>query len=256
MKTNDILKELETYAPLEISRAFIADGSHDNSGVIVDTGDEIRAAAFSLDLSLASVSFAAERGCNLLITHHPAIYYPVSSLKEDDPTGAALIAAIRTGISVISMHLNLDAAKEGIDESLAAALGAQSTEILHRVYGEYGYGRKFEIAETSFSAYLTQVRKTFGSERILGYGENKKIKTVASFCGGGAGDVARNADVADLFVTSDAPHHVIKEIIERGKNLILIPHYTAEEKGFSLFFNRVAPELGVPASYFKDERFC
>lgn len=256
MKTNDILNRLEAYAPLEISRAFVAEGSYDNSGVIVDTGEEICAAAFSLDLSLASVAFAAERGCNLLVTHHPAIYHPVSSLKADDPTGAALIAAIRGGISVVSMHLNLDAAEGGIDESLAAALGAQSAEVLHRVCGNCGYGRKFGIPEIAFSAYLAQVRQTFASGRILGYGEERIIRTVASFCGGGAGDALRNAEAADLFVTSDAPHHVIKELVERGKNLILIPHYTAEEKGFSLFFNRVAPVLGVPASYFMDERFC
>lgn len=256
MKTIEALRILEPFAPLAISRAFIAEGSYDNSGILVDTGEEIRAAAFSLDLSLASVAFAVERNCNLIVTHHPAIYHPISALRTDDPTGAALIGAIRNGISVISMHLNLDAAESGIDESLARALGAESAEILHTVSGEFGYGRRFTVEKTPFSEYLTRVRESFGSDRILGYGDDREIAVVASFCGGGAGDALKNAECADVFVTSDAPHHVIKEIIERGKNLILIPHYTAEERGFSLFFNRVSPMLGVPASYFKDERFC
>ena len=90
---------------------------------------------------------------------------------------------------------------------------------------------------------------------MIAYGEDRPVSRVASFCGGGAGDALEYGAAADVIVTSDMPHHVIKELVERGKNLILIPHYTAEERGFFLFFNRIAPMLGVPSSYFKDGRF-
>ena len=205
----------------------------------------MKKAAFTLELSAAAVAFAEEEGCNLIVTHHPAIYRPVASLCAGDPTTGPLVKAIRAGISVISMHLNLDAAPGGIDEGLARALGAEETKILRPILGDAGYGRAFSVGPIRFSAYLEYVRKTFG-DRVIAYGEDRPVSRVASFCGYGA--------AADVIVTSDMPHHVIKELVERGKNLILIPHYTAEERGFFLFFNRIAPTLGVPSSYFKDGR--
>lgn len=74
MKTSDVLNKLEEYAPLEISRAFVAAGAYDNSGLLVDTGEPVKKAAFTLELSAAAVAFAEEEGCNLIVTHHPAIY--------------------------------------------------------------------------------------------------------------------------------------------------------------------------------------
>ena len=254
MKTSDVLNKLEEYAPLEISRAFVAAGAYDNSGLLIDTGEPVKKAAFTLELSAAAVAFAEEEGCNLIVTHHPAIYRPVASLCAGDPTTGPLVKAIRAGISVISMHLNLDAAPGGIDESLARALGAEETKILRPILGDAGYGRAFSVGPIRFSAYLENVRKTFG-DRVIAYGEDRPVSRVASFCGGGAGDALEYGAAADVIVTSDMPYHVIKELVERGKNLILIPHYTAEERGFFLFFNRIAPTLGVPSSYFKDGRF-
>ena len=187
MKTSDVLNKLEEYAPLEISRAFVAAGAYDNSGLLVDTGEPVKKAAFTLELSAAAVAFAEEEGCNLIVTHHPAIYRPVASLCAGDPTTGPLVKAIRAGISVISMHLNLDAAPGGIDESLARALGAEETKILRPILGDAGYGRAFSVGPIRFSAYLENVRKTFG-DRVIAYGEDRLVSRVASFCGGGAGD--------------------------------------------------------------------
>ena len=146
----------------------------------------MKKAAFTLELSAAAVAFAEEEGCNLIVTHHPAIYRPVASLCAGDPTTGPLVKAIRAGISVISMHLNLDAAPGGIDEGLARALGAEETKILRPILGDAGYGRAFSVGPIRFSAYLEYVRKTFG-DRVIAYGEDRPVSRVASFCGGGAG---------------------------------------------------------------------
>ena len=68
---------------------------------------------------------AKERCKNLIVTHHPAIFFPVSNILRSDPLGARLIACLEAGIGVISMHLNCDCARGGIDENLALALGAE-----------------------------------------------------------------------------------------------------------------------------------
>ena len=51
MKTSDVLNKLEEYAPLEISRAFVAAGAYDNSGLLIDTGEPGKKAASPGDLS-------------------------------------------------------------------------------------------------------------------------------------------------------------------------------------------------------------
>ena len=72
------------------------------------------------------------------------------------------------------------------------------------------------------------------------YGD-KIINKIASFCGGGDSHalyVVENAVTdADTIITSDVSHHVLKELIELGKNVMILPHYVSEQYGFYKFYN-------------------
>ena len=109
-------------APVKLSDDFCAKYKmYDNSGIIIDCGKEVTGVLFTLDLSEAAVKLATERGYNLIITHHPAIYGGVSRIDTVNvPQSRAIADCIKNGVSVISMHLNSDAAPEGI-ERLATA---------------------------------------------------------------------------------------------------------------------------------------
>ena len=90
------------------------------------------------------------------------------------------------------------------------------------------------------------------------YGDpDRRIEKVASFCGAGGDEAAEHKDAADVFVTSDAPHHVIREIVENGKALLLLPHYAAENYGFKAFFAKMKGLLAGRAEteYFEDGRY-
>ena len=127
MKPEDMLALLEREAaPVALSDELCAKyGAYDNSGLILDCKEEVSGALFALDLTESVVNEARERGFNLIVTHHPAIYAPVKSISvgAGSPT-AAVAKCMRAGISVISMHLNFDAAPRGIDGYLAEGLGA------------------------------------------------------------------------------------------------------------------------------------
>ena len=60
---------------------------------------------------------------------------------------------------------------------------------------------------------------------------------------------------AQLIVTSDAPHHVIKDLIEKGRCLVLLTHYASENYGFKRFYEKVAKEQSIEAFFFEDKRF-
>lgn len=254
----DKLKEvLEEFAPLSLSLKMIEKGDYDNSGIIIKSSDTVNGVLFCLDLTGKCVSLAKEKGINTIVTHHPAIYSPIKALSFCDDT-ATILYAIKEGLNVISMHLNLDVADEGIDQSLAEALGAKTTRIISLIDQKHGYGREFE-AEGDITDIVARIKTTLCTDKILVYGEGK-AGVVASFCGGGASSaqsaVLNGDTVADTIVTSDMPHHVIKALLEKGKNIILIPHYVAEEYGFKKFFLHALERLsGEQTEYFEDKRF-
>lgn len=257
LKINDFFKTLDARAPIDLSYKCIERGEYDNSGLLIKCADNTERVAFSLDLSKASVEFARRKKCDLIVTHHPAIYHAVKTLSIDDPATAPVIYAVKNGISVISMHLNLDVAREGIDYHLAKALGAKTYKILD-VLEDGGYGREFK-AEGTLSEFVKNLKKALNTNKVLSYGKGKdSVGKVASFCGGGWSFaekfVADAITDAHTIVTSDVPHHVVKEMCDAGKNLVVISHYAAEEYGFRKFFDAIKGDMkgGAELFYFRD----
>lgn len=256
IKRNELESLLEVICPLAISQAFEDKGHYDNSGGIIIQTNEVSGILFSLDLSETAVDNAISLGLNTIITHHPAIYNPITSLSVESVQGNALIKAIRGGLNVYSMHLNLDGANNGIDASLAKGLGAKNPLTIDKVYGENGYGKEFEIDRTNFGEYIKFVKKTFDTERVVFYG-NSPVRKIASFCGGGSGDALSYNGNADTIVTSDMPHHVITELVSNGKNVILLTHYASEIYGFKIFYEEIKKQLKgkVSCHFFDDVRY-
>ncbi len=258
LKFDEFFSILEQIAPLKLSELSIVSGGYDNSGVIVKCSDEVNSVLFSLDLSTESVNKAVELGCDTIVTHHPAIYHPVKNLSVDGDT-KPLIIAIKNGISIISMHLNLDVADGGIDECLSNALGCKKVKVLSMVDDVHGYGREGEINK-DFALLVSELKKTLETDKVVAYGCGSCSK-VASFCGGGASyaidALRKNLTDADVIISSDLAHHEIKEIIEKDKKLVIISHYASEQFGFSKFERCVKQKVkeSVETHYFQDKRF-
>lgn len=258
-KLDEFMAVVEEYAPLWLSQRAISDGDYDNSGIIVKSHDNVNKVLFSLDLSKNAVDEAEKTGADTIVTHHPAIYNPIKNLSFDKDT-APLLRAIKLGLNVISMHLNLDMANSGVDYYLAKALGAKDSKILFKLSDcDYGYGREFEVSATVDELKST-AKRVLGSDKIISYGK-VKAKKVASFCGGGGSHaldaLEKGLTDADVYVTSDVAHHVLKEIVERDKGIIIIPHYVSEQYGFKKFYEWAAEKTAENLStyYFEDKRF-
>lgn len=260
LKINELFYLLDKRAPIKYSSAYIERGDYDNSGIIVDSGADVNRVLFSLDLSAATVKRAAELNCDTIVTHHPAIYSPIKKLSVADDT-APLLEAVKRGFNVVSMHLNLDAAEDGIDASLCEGLGGKTYRILEPLAENVGYGREFTVDETTFLGLVENAKRVFNTDKITAFGDmSAKIKTVASFCGAGAGSCLKylsGGGSADAVVTSDMPHHAIKQAIESGKCVMLLTHYASENYGFKKYYDRITEDIGGKAQtfFFADERF-
>ncbi len=255
MRLRELYDIIDAQAPFALSREYCETYEfYDNSGVILDCGEEIDCVLFALDLSARAAEKAKRAGAQCVVTHHPAIYRPVSSLHADDP----LVACARAGISVISAHLNLDAAQGGIDEELMLGLGGKSAEVMHKL-SQGGYGRVYAVEEEPLCAFAERIRARFCTDRLVVYGD-RPVKTVASFCGAGMDESTvafALSKGADTVVTSDGKHHLIASLVAQGLNVVLMTHYAAEYYGFVRFAENIKNKLkgaGVRTEVFTDER--
>lgn len=262
LELNALFKILDGIAPFSLSRKAIEKGDYDNSGIIIDSGKVVEKILFSLDLSLAAFKRAKRLGCDTVVTHHPAIYYSVKSLGVTDGVTAAVLKAAGAEMNVISAHLNLDLSESGTDACLSQALGATDYKILEYLDEKHGYGREFSTGDVTFGEFVKSAEKALGTKRAVCYGSaGTKIKKAASFCGAGAAHAAKavqdGATNADVIVTSDIPHHLVKELVEAGKCVLEITHYASENYGFYKFYETSAKKIGnnARAFYFSDKRF-
>ncbi len=258
MKVEDVFALLEKeVAPVSLSDEFCGKYKmYDNSGVIINCGNAVTGVLFTLDLTKKAVEKAKSLGFNVIATHHPAIYGGISKFDlTADPQSQALAECIKNGISVISMHLNFDAAPQGIDYFLCRGLGGDKAEIAAPL-SNGGYGRVYRVAPTTFKDFIQKVKNEFATDRLIAYGEeNKKVNKVASFCGAGCDDHNMNFAAngqADVFVSADMKHHEILALTQRGIAVIVLTHYASENYGFQKIYLKIKDGLKVQSAYFTD----
>jgi dinuclear metal center YbgI/SA1388 family protein len=125
MNNDAIINFLETVAPLSLQEEY------DNSGLISgDIHGECQGVMVTLDINEKVIAEAIEKGCNLIVAHHPLIFGGIRSVIEGDLTGRLLMQAIRAGISIYAIHTNLDNVLHGVNGRVADLLGLQHIKVL------------------------------------------------------------------------------------------------------------------------------
>jgi len=279
MRLNEIYKIADESAPKVLSDRLCAKyGMYDNSGILVDVGADVKGVLFSLDLTFGGIREAVRSGKNLIVTHHPAIYSKLGRLCVGDGTESKLIECVKHGISVISMHLNLDSADGGIDESLMRGImlasarangkqasenyfaGAKSDDYMLTVESDGvsgAYGRVYGIEKTPLTELSESLKTVFQTGQVCVYGDGAaEISRVASFCGAGADEGAlafarRNG--ADAIVSSDFKHHIILAAREQDMSVIALTHYASENYGFEKYYQKIRRRLEIPCEFYTDE---
>lgn len=257
MELKRIYEIADSLAPFALSKEYCERyGMRDNSDIQLDSGEDINSVLFALDLSEGAVNKAKSMGAQCIFTHHPAIFNPLYCISESKC--APVLACAKSGISVISAHLNLDAAKCGIDENLMHGLGGGQEDALMDKLDGGGYGRVYRVKDSTVAKLTERIHDVFLTDRIVVYG-NKPVHKIASFCGAGMDD--RSVDFAikqgaDTIVSSDGKHHLIAACVEKGVNVFLIPHYSAELYGFKCFMANFAEKTkgALHCEFYTDER--
>ena len=125
MKVKDIIAVIEEFAPLSIQEGW------DNSGLCVGSPeDEVSSVLIALDCTETLVDEAIACGADMIVTHHPLIFSGLKKISPEDQVGAAVIKAIRHGISIYAAHTSADKVIAGVSGAMAAKLGLIDVEIL------------------------------------------------------------------------------------------------------------------------------
>jgi dinuclear metal center YbgI/SA1388 family protein len=98
--------------------------SWDAVGLVTgDPEQPVRRVLFAVDPAPAVVEEAVEWEADLLVVHHPLLLTPVSSMAATTPKGRVLHTLARHGIALLTAHTNADVPADGVNESLARAVG-------------------------------------------------------------------------------------------------------------------------------------
>ena len=76
-----------------------------------------------LDVNEKIVDEAIQKGCNLIVSHHPLLFRGLKTISDLTDVQRTVMKAIVHGICVISMHTNMDNAKGGVNFKIAEKLG-------------------------------------------------------------------------------------------------------------------------------------
>lgn len=69
-------------------------------------------------------------GAELIITHHPLLFKPLKSLTGSSLVSSMALEMAESGMALLSVHTNLDAARDGVSFALAKTLGLSDVEFL------------------------------------------------------------------------------------------------------------------------------
>jgi len=243
-RVKDILDRLEKIAPTVLAEPW------DNPGLQVGSySQEITKIFFSLDPTLKALRSAERRNAQLLFTHHPLIFKPLTRLDINMHPGDVIAEAVKSRISVIAAHTNLDMAKGGINDILAGLLQLQNVEVLEKKdeAGYAGLGRIGNLpAAVSLPVLVEKVKKVFGAEQVKVVGREYEQARRLAVVGGSGGSLISLASKkgADLLVTGDIGHHHALEAESLGIALIDAGHFHTEKTAFAAF----AEHLGAMAT--------
>lgn len=212
MNKYELVSKIENIAPLETQEDW------DCSGWVIDTKDsEVNKVMLALTITDDIVNQAKQRGCDMIISHHPMFSVP---LKYKN-------------INIYASHTPMDKAKGGTTETLIQELGYNGVEFIN----DFVRRVQTDISVVDFRKKLEQIS---ANVRLINNNNIEQIKTI-DFCAGSGADFIESTD-ADAFVTGDLKYHTA---VETNKVVFDIGHFESE----ILILKRFKEILGIDVEF-------
>ncbi|MBE6750554.1 MAG: Nif3-like dinuclear metal center hexameric protein [Ruminococcaceae bacterium] len=218
MKIKEILAFLDSFCPVNTACEF------DNVGLLVGNKNaDVKRVLVALDCTMETLSEAAEKSCELIITHHPVIFSPLKRVTDE----SIVFELIRRGIAVISMHTNLDMAIGGVNSCLCEKIGLEKVKT-HTASDGYIL-QCGEISPIGAQEFALQLKAKLGG--VVKFVDGKKTIKNVLVCSGSGGDFIAEAINGgfDALVTADIKHHQFLTAFDNGVSLFDCGHFNTED---------------------------
>lgn len=250
MKIKDIATVIENKFPKRFAM------ERDNVGLIVgDENSDVKRVLVCCDVDEYVAKEAVDKGAQLIISHHPLMFFPIKHLNEDNPEQRALRVLVKNDIALYTAHTNLDVGRGGINDYMADMLSLGDTDVIETVEQDgdicHGYGRFAKLSQpVTLGDMLRKCKDVFDLDGCRYVGElDDTISTVAINTGGGAGIMDLCFDLkADLFITGDVKYNPARDAYERNMAVIDVAHYDTEKitmDFFQSFFEKNMSDIEV-----------
>lgn len=196
----------------------------DNVGLLIGDKDcKVKNVLISLDCTNQVIDDAIAKNCELIITHHPVIFEPLKQI----PSGSIAYRLIKNGISVISMHTNLDVVEGGVNSCLCKALGLTDIDF---ITASDGYtlqsGKISPICADDFAKHIKD-----RLNGIIKYVDGAKTIEKVLVCSGSGGNFIYDAISLgfDALVTADVKHNQFLTAADNSISLFDCGHFNTED---------------------------
>lgn len=226
MKMRELERELMALADLKYAEDW------DNSGLQCGRLDkDIHRVFIALDATNDVIDQAIEAKSDLILTHHPLIFNPVSKIDADDYLGKRLYRIIQNDIVLYATHTNFDVCcmREALDERI----GLKDVEPLELLpgykdtgIGSVGYLEK----EMTVSELMDRILERFEISNVKVFGDtDRKVRKVGVLGGSGKSEIDLAVDRGcDVYISGDIDHHSGIDAVEKGISVIDAGHYGLE----------------------------
>jgi dinuclear metal center YbgI/SA1388 family protein len=206
MKIADIIALLESIAPPSLQEGY------DNAGLLTgNAGWACTGALCTLDATEEIVNEAIQRGCNLIVAHHPIIFGGLKKITGRNYVEKTIITAIKNDIAIYAIHTNLDNIIDGVNGMMADKLGLVNRKILSPK--EATLKKLFTFVPVEYAEQVRAALFEAGAGQISNYDE-------CSFGAEGTGTFRGGAGT-NPFVGQPGERHYEKEL----KIEVIFPSY-------------------------------
>ena len=230
------VKDIHNY--IDIIAPFNTQEEWDNSGLLVGDGNsEVKKILFALDVTSDIINQAVDCAAELIITHHPVIFKPVTDVLSD----SLVYKLIKNNISIICAHTNYDKAIDGVNDILCNTVGFDSFKKIEDTCLNVAEFNN----EISSDSFVNCIKNSLaGSVRYNSV--NRSIKNVA-VCSGSGSDylsLAKELD-CDALLTGDASHHAFLDANEMDIALFACGHFETESISIKPLAEKISNEFRI-----------
>lgn len=231
---NDVTHKTIVDAIEAIAQPQWQDGFDNTGWQTANPDDKTTGVLLCVDVTPEIVDEAKQKGCNLIISHHPLLFRGIKSVvPQKGRVEKTLMQLIANNISLYSSHTALDNAPApyGVSHVIAAILGLRDVRSLTTEPGAGAVGTL--PAPMTLEELARKVKADLNADCVrVGCKEDGLGREVCrvALCGGAGIDFIDNAieAKADVYICSDVK---LNWFLDRRDNIALIEvgHYEAEK---------------------------